>query len=103
MVEPMRRIHLKTPPFSRIQELIGLQVMSEHLVHLSKDEEITVMVTSWRSGADKRLKDGYHLVAFTSILGYNERIIQLRCIELIYTFIRENLLEPNEITSSSLC
>ncbi|KPR46135.1 hypothetical protein AN672_28955, partial [Citrobacter freundii] len=32
-------------------------------------------------------------------LGYNERIIQLRCIELdLYLLIRENLSEPNEIT-----
>ena len=58
---------------------------------------------SWSPAEDlkliKGLKDGYSFAALTSILGYNERIIQLRCIELdLYILIRENLSEPNEIT-----
>lgn len=58
---------------------------------------------SWSPAEDlkliKGLKDGYSFAALTSILGYNERIIQLRCIELdLYLLIRENLSEPNEIT-----
>ncbi|EHK0948502.1 hypothetical protein JX819_005544 [Citrobacter farmeri] len=47
----------------------------------------------------KGLKEGYSFAALTSILGYNQRIIQLRCIELdLYVLERENLSEPSEIT-----
>lgn len=58
---------------------------------------------SWSPAEDlklvKGLKDGYSFAALTSILGYDERIIQLRCIELVlYVLVRENLSEPNEIT-----
>jgi hypothetical protein len=56
---------------------------------------------SWSPAEDlkliKGLKDGYSFAALTFILGYNERIIQLRCIELdLYLLIRENLSEPKE-------
>ncbi|HGO5397163.1 hypothetical protein OGV35_12510 [Citrobacter sp. Cb016] len=58
---------------------------------------------SWSPAEDlklvKGLKEGYSFAALTSILGYNQRIIQLRCIELdLYVLERENLSEPSEIT-----
>ena len=59
--------------------------------------------SSWSPAEDlklvKGLKEGYSFAALTSILGYNQRIIQLRCIELdLYVLERENLSEPSEIT-----